>query len=460
MKTGFKLALITLPIAAIGAGVLAYVVSNSPPPARVELAERAISVRVISAETKAVTPTIIGFGVVAPERTFEAVAEVGGRIDYVNPGLRDGQILPAGAVLMRLSPTDFNLAIAQAKANIRSAEARLAELAVSEESQRAALEIEQEALAVKASDLERAEALFKAGTMSQGARDAIRAAHLAQRQKVQGIESTLALFPTQRTVQTEQIAVYQTNLATAKLNLERSELTLPFAARVASHYAEVGQFLKAGQVGATFDGIERAEVEVQLSLDSFRGLMRLRQAATPALILDPTRMSETLRGLGLGAKVRLRIGDEVVSWPASVDRISEEIDQRSGTVGVVVVVENAYRPSVSGSQPPLTKGMFVDVLLSGAPIEGVVLPRSALRDGQVFVADADNRLRMIAATPILEQGEIAVFGDAIAEGTSVLLAPPNPVLAGQLLDPHPDTGVMMRLLSEDASGVASGDDAK
>ncbi len=161
-----------------------------------------------------------------------------------------------------------------------------------------------------------------------------RAAHLAQRQKVQGIESTLALFPTQRAVQTEQIAVYQTNLATATLNLERSELTLPFAARVASHYAEVGQFLKAGQVGATFDGIERAEVEVQLSLDSFRGLMRLRQAATPALILDPTRMSETLRDLGgLSAKVRLRIGDEVVSWPASVDRISEEIDQRSGTVG-------------------------------------------------------------------------------------------------------------------------------
>ncbi len=96
----------------------------------------------------------------------------------------------------------------------------------------------------------------------------------------------------------------------------------------------------------------------------------------------------------------------------------------------MVVVENAYRPSESGSQPPLTKGMFVDVLLSGAPIEGVVLPRSALRDRQVFVADPDNRLRMIAATPILEQGEIAVFDDVIAEGTSVLLAPPNPVLAG------------------------------
>lgn len=453
MKTGFKLVLITLPIAAIGAGILAYVIANNQPPERIALGERAQAVRVIEAETRAIAPTIIGFGVVAPERTFEAIAEVGGTVEYVNPALRDGQILPAGAVLLRLSPSDFNLAIAQAKANIRAAQARLDELAVSEQNQRAALEIEREALAVKATDLERAEALFKAGTMAQGARDAFRAAHLAQRQKVQGIESTLALFPTQRTVQTEQIALYETNLATAELNLARSELTLPFAARVASHSVEVGQFLKAGQTAATLDGIERAEIDVQVSLDSFRELVRLGAAAAPALSLDPTRMTETLHDLGLTAKVRLRLGEEVVSWPARVDRISDEIDQKSGTVGVVVVVENAYRQSEAGGRPPLTKGMFVDVLLSGAPLTGVVLPRSAMRDGQVFVADEDDRLRLVAATPKLAQGDIAVFDAGIGEGTRVVLAPPSPVIAGQLLDPHPDTELMARLLADDASGA-------
>jgi multidrug efflux pump subunit AcrA (membrane-fusion protein) len=448
MRSGFKLALITLPIAAIGAGVLVFVLVTSPPPARHVPEERANAVRMIEAETLSVAPTVIGFGLVAPERRFEAIAEVGGMVAHVHPGLRDGQILPAGAVLVRLSPDDFNLAIAQATANIRSAEARLAELAVSEQNQQAALAIEQEAMAVKESDLARAEALFKAGTMAQGSRDATRAAHLAQRQKLQNIKSNLALLPTQRVVQTEQIAVYRSSLATAKLNLERSEMVLPFAARVASHSVEVGQYLKTGQTAATLDGIDRAEVEVQLSLSRFRTLVRL---ARPATVGAPIPIAEAMKDLGLSAEVRLHLGDDVVTWPATVDRISDEIDQRSGTVGVVVVVENAYRQSDRGRRPPLTKGMFVDVVLKAAPVEGVVVPRSALRDGQVFVADDDNRLRMIKADPLFEQGEIAVFSETITDGMRVVLAPPSPVIEGQLLDLHPDPTLVTRLLSGDAA---------
>ncbi len=451
MKTGFKLALITLPIAAIGVGILAFVVSNSPPPARIELAERASAVRVITAERQAIVPTIVGFGLVSPARTFEAIAEVGGTIEYVNPGLRDGQILPAGTTLLRLSPIDFNLAIAQANANIRSAEARLAELDVSKANQRAALDIEREALAVKASDLARAEALFAAGTLTQSARDAARAAHLTQRQKVQGAEGSLALIPTQRAVQAEQIAVYQTTLATAERNLERSELTLPFAARVASHSVEVGQFLKVAQTAASFDGIENAEVTAQMSMGSLRSLMQAGQSGAKVLPMDPTRMGEVLRDMGLSAQVRLRLGTELVTWPAIVDRISDEIDQKTGTVGVVVQVQAAYGQTGEGIRPPLTKGMFVDVTLSGAPITGIVLPRSALHDGLVHIADDDNRLRIIEATPRMVQGGVALFTDAVAEGSRIVLSTPSPVIEGLLLDPHPDTGLMSQLLAQDAA---------
>ncbi|MCK8463430.1 hypothetical protein MUY35_06160 [Aliiroseovarius sp. S1339] len=451
MKTGLKLALITLPIALIGAAILAYVISNKAPPERIELAERASAVRVVAAETRQIAPTLVGFGVVAPARTFQAIAEVGGTVDYVNPALRDGQILPAGSVLLRLSPTDFNLAIAQANANIRAAEARLAELDISEANQRAALEIEREALAVKAADLARADKLFTAGTITQTARDAARSAHLAQRQKVQGIDGTLALLPTQRAVQTEQIALYRTNLATAQRNLVRSEMTVPFIARVATHSVEVGQFLKAGQAAATLDGVDQAEVVVQVSMDSFRTLVRSGQRGTATLPLDPSRMTETLHELGLNALVRLRLGDEVVTWPAQVDRISDGIDPKTGTVGVVVQVNNAYGQSGNGNRPPLTKGMFVDVVLSSEPVSGIVVPRSALRDGQIFLAEADNRLRIVPVTPQLVQGAIAMLGDEIGEGSQIVLSPPNPVIEGALLDLHPDTELMNRLMVEDAA---------
>ena len=451
MNAGFKLALITLPIAAIGAGILAFVVSNSPPPARVELTERARAVRVVTAAKHVVVPRVLGFGLVMPVRSFEAIAEVGGTVEDVNPDLRDGQILPEGAVLLRLSPTDFNLAIAQARANIRAAEARLAELNVSEASQHTALEIERAALAVKSADLARAEALLAAGSSTEAKRDAARGAHLAQRQKVQGIEAALALFPTQRAVQIEQIAVYETNLASAELNLARSTLSLPFAARVTARNVETGQYLKAGQTAATLDGIDQAEIDVQVPLDELRALLRSDPSQSGALPMDPTRMGDALRARGLTAEVRLRLGSDTVRWPATVDRISGAINASTGTVGVVVRVEAAYGQAGDGTRPPLTRGMFVDVVLRAPPVTAVVLPRSALHDGQIHVADSDNRLRMISATPQLVQGGIALFGDEVEIGRSILLSAPDPVVEGLLLDPHPDTTLIDRLLAEDAA---------
>jgi len=451
MKAGFKLATITLPIAAIGAGILGFVVANSPPPARVELAERARAVRVVMAEKHEIVPSVLGFGLVAPVHSFEAIAEVGGTVEYVNPALRDGQILPEGAVLLRLSPTDFNLAIAQARANTRAAQARLAELDVSEANQRTSLEIERAALAVKSADLARAEALLAAGSSTQAKRDAARGAHLAQRQKVQSIEAALALFPTQRVVQIEQIAVYETNLASAELNLGRSTLSLPFVARVATSNVEVGQYLKAGQTAATLDGIDQAEIEVQVPLDELRALMQPDASHAVALPMDPTRMGDALRERGLTAEVRLRLGLETMVWPAKVDRISAAINTGTGTVGVVVRVDAAYGQASEGTRPPLTKGLFVDVVLSAPPVTAVVLPRSALHDGQIHVADPDNRLRMIAARPQLVQGGIALFTDGIEVGSRILLSTPDPVIEGLLLDPNPDTTLIDRLLAEDAA---------
>lgn len=442
---------VTLPLAAIGAGILAYMIANSPPPARIALAERATPVRVIVAHNRAVTPSVVGFGRINPARTYEAIAQVGATVDYVNPGLVKGAILPAGAVLIRLSPADFNLAIAQANANIRAAQARLEELAVSEANQTALLEIEQQALALKAADLERAETLFAGGTISQTVRDAALAAHLAQRQKVQAVESTLALLPTQRAVQIEQIAVYQSNLETARLNLERTKLTLPFAARVASASVEVGQFVRAGQTAAVLDGIEAAEVEAQVSIAALRNLMQSTGIGADATPVDPSMMTEALHRLGLSAQVQLRLGQDVLTWTASVDRISDTIDQRTGTLGVIVRIDAAYSGFEPGRRPPLTKGMFVDVTLGAEPVSGIVVPRSALRDGQLLVADADDRLQRVPVEFDLVQDGIALITGGVAEGARVVVSTPSPAIAGMLLTVTEDSALMARLAAEGTS---------
>ncbi len=448
MRPGLKLLLITLPIIAIGAGVLAFVVATGAPPERIPLVERATPVRVITAKTQMVAPHVVGFGLVRPARTYEAIAQVGGTVDYVNPDLQKGAILPAGAVLLRISPADFNLAIAQADANIRAAEARLAELAISEANQIAALNIEQEANALRAADLQRTETLFKNGTISQTAVDTARTAHLAQRQKVQSLESALALLPTQRTVQTEQIAVYRAALETAKLNLARTQLILPFTARVAMVSVETGQFLRSGTTAALLDGIEAGEIETQVSIAALRTLLRSTLGRSQAISLDPATMTEVLQRIGLGAEVHLRLDDDLISWPATVDRISDTIDQKSGTLGVIVRVDTAYSGIEPGNRPPLTKGMFVEVSLEGKPESGIWVPRSALRDGRILTADDDDRLRSVDVTAVMVQDGIAMIEGDISPGARILVSQPGSVVEGMLLTVTEDAAVMDWLAAE------------
>lgn len=445
MRSGFKLILVTLPLAAIGAGILGWIVATSPPPEQEPLSERTTAVRVIVATERLVTPRITGFGLVSPARTFEAIAQVGGIVEHVHPDLKRGAILPAGAVLWRLSPVDFNLAIAQANANIRAAEAKLAEIAVSQDNQAAALKIETEALALKQADFDRTETLQAGGTVPRTALDAARGALLAQRQKVQAVESTLALLPTQREVQTEQIAVYRASLETAKLNLERSEMTLPFAARVAKATVEAGQFIRAGETTAVLDGIDIAEVEAQVPVAALRDLVQTIRPDATLYASDPTLMTEVLRGLGLTAEVRLALGQEDLRWPARVDRISDTIDPKTGMLGVIVQVDAAYAGATPGERLPLTKGMFVQVTLSSSPAPGIVIPRSALRNGQVLVVDDDRRLSVVPVVPDMIQDGVAVIRDGLTPGQRIVVSDPGPVLPGMLLEPTEDQALMADL---------------
>ncbi|WP_127112625.1 efflux RND transporter periplasmic adaptor subunit [Shimia sediminis] len=448
MRPGLKVLLITLPISALGVAALVYVIANGAPPDRIPLTERATPVRVITAQTTAVAPRVVGFGFARPSRTYEAIAQVGGTIEHINAGLEKGAILPASSVLLRISPADFTLAIAQANANIRAAEARLSEIAVSETNQAEALEIEREVLALRAADLERAETLLRNGTISQTGLDAARTAHLAQRQKMQSLESALALVPTQRAVQTEQIAVYQSALETAKLNLARTELTLPFAARVASVSVETGQFLRSGQTAAVLDGIDAAEVEAQVPIAALKTLLEYSFGSQETVALDSATMTEVLRNLGLSAEVHLRLEDEIIKWPAKVDRISDTIDPKSGTLGVIVRVDTAYSEVEPGKRPPLTKGMFVEVSLQGKPESGIWVPRSAVREGRLLLADAEDRLRATEVETMLVQDGIALISGDVAPGARILFSQPGNVVDGMLLDVTEDRALADWLATE------------
>jgi hypothetical protein len=61
------------------------------------------------------------------------------------------------------------------------------------------------------------------------------------------------------------------------------------------------------------------------------------------------------------------------------------------------------------------------VVLSARPETGIVIPRSALRNGQVLIAGDDNRLALLPVKPLLVQNAIALITQGLEEGQRVVV---------------------------------------
>ena len=115
-----------------GIAILFYMASGREAPERKPPEERARAVRVITVEPFKLVPRVTGFGSVYPGTVWSAIAQVAGEADYVHPQPQEGRNPRCRYRDRTHFAADFVLAVSQAQANIRSAEAKLAELNVTE----------------------------------------------------------------------------------------------------------------------------------------------------------------------------------------------------------------------------------------------------------------------------------------------------------------------------------------
>ncbi len=441
-----------LPPILIAAAVLVIAIQAREVAERTPPRETATAVRVVVAPSVAVVPRVLGYGNVQPETVWEAVAEVDGRIVEVHPQLKKGAILPAGAVLLRIDPTKYRLAVSQIRANMGAVEAKLAALAVKATNTRASLAIEERSLALGGKDLERKRSLLATKNISQAAVDQEERDLLAGQQNAQSLRNTLNLIPAERRTLAAELALYKAQLESARLDLARTTLTAPFDCRVAEVKVQRTQYANPGQVLAVIDGIDVSEVSAQVPMDK---LMSIIGDAGDAAISPATAMTELPRLLGLTPLVRLRAGAYTVEWPARLARISDTVDPATRTVGVIVAVDDPYRQARPGRRPPLAKNMFVEVELRGRPRPGrVVVPRAALHDGRLLVADNDNRLSIRKVDIAFRQTNFAVVGTGLAAGERVVVSDLIPAVNGMLLAPEVDEDATDALIAE-AKGQGS-----
>ena len=100
-------------IAVVGAGMLARM---KPPPEKKEVADVDLLVEVLPLRYETVRFTVTSQGNVRPRTETVLSAEVSGRVVEISPKFIPGGIFAKNEVLLRIDPTNYRVAVDQAKA--------------------------------------------------------------------------------------------------------------------------------------------------------------------------------------------------------------------------------------------------------------------------------------------------------------------------------------------------------
>lgn len=431
--------LIAVPVL-MGMAILVVLIKTRQGPEQAPPVERTTAVRVIQVPQVNLVPRVLAYGDVEPGKVWEAMAEVKGQVVDMHPRLKEGEFLAAGDVILKIDPTDYELAIAQIEGDIEATRAQLAENQVKEQNTQASLVIERESLRLSEKELKRKRDLAAKGTVPQSDVDREKRTELSQRQSVTNLESTLRLLPAERRLLEAQLARYEAKLGSARLDLARCTLVLPFDARISTVNVEQSQSVRTGDVLAVADDIRIAEVKAQVPMQRLRNAMRTRD--------EPLEhFPEVDPGEVLGITAVIRLPDFDLEWPARLTRLSPNIDPETRTVGVVVEVEEPYRQARPGIRPPLVKGLFVQVAFRGQPRpNSLVIPRMALHGDRVYLVGPDERLKIQPVQVGLIQPELVSIQHGLAAGDRLLVSDLVPAIEGMRLQGQPDPDTLERLV--------------
>ena len=444
MKNPHLKKLLILPAILIGVAVAVVLVKNSSKPVRMVVAEKATAVRMISVPKVTVAPRLMATGNVEPSRVWNSMAQVSGKVISLHPRLKQGALIKQGEVLLQIDPRDYELAITQAETGLEAIRVQQAQVDVQESNAKALLDIEKEALTLAESELQRKQKMLKQSSISQSELGKEQRSLLTQQKSVQSLINSIKLYPVDRRRLAAELQKQQAQLADAKLNLERTTILMPFDGRIAEVKVERQQFVGQGSLMMVADGIDKAEIAVQVPME------RLGDLILSDVVVDPIAAEQIELGrlLGLSARVLLQQNQHLIEWEARVARLSDALDPRTRTVGVIVEVEKPYARVQPGRRPPLVKGLFVDVLLSGQPQENrIVIPLSALHGQQVYVVNQEQRLQQRTVSISSKGANYAIISSGLAAGERVITSDLISAIEGMLLKPVEDEAALKQLLT-------------
>jgi membrane fusion protein, multidrug efflux system len=391
-RAGRALLQILLPLALL-AGAYAgytYLLATSPTVTPAPPQEAVAPVRAVTVTYSNYQPQLTLYGETVAGREVELRALVSGEVIEVSPSLQNGGEVAEGDLLLRIDPFDYEIARAEARAQIAETQARLEENEAQIRAQNAALERAREQLDIAERDLERAQQLVERGALSQQVLDQRRLTVSQRQDAVEQGEISLSVQEARAAQQRAALERLNATLRNADRNLSDTSLAAPFDAYVSDPNAEVGKVLSTNDAVATLIDKSRIEARVTLSDAQYGRIVR----GTAGVVDRPV-------------EVRWYAGAEPFVYDAEIVRVDSRIASASGGVNVYARVQNPLEPT------PLRPGAFVEVRVPDIQYEDVVrLPQTALyNNNHVFVIE-EGRLARRDVQPVgAAEGSVLVRGD-------------------------------------------------
>jgi RND family efflux transporter MFP subunit len=335
MKKTYQLAVISC-IFLCGVLTFLLLTHHKARPKRTFISKSLPVVKVIKAKPVDYEIEISANGEVRPISIGKIVPEVKGKIVYISPNLKQGEIIKKGEVLIKLFDEDYKIALSQAIAALREANATLEQ--IKQEAKQAREEwnlihpnIKIPPLAAKLPQLMAAKAKFEAA---------------------------------------------KAKVKEAKLNLKRTSIYAPYDAVVIKKNIDIHEYVNPGEVLAQIYPISEIEVHIPLTLSDTRWIN------IPGYTVARGKK-------GSNVELEFRMGNKKVCFHGQITRFHGEIDSNTRMLYAIASVKNPFY-----NLPPLLPNTYVNVKIKGRILKNVfVIPITAIFEDSYVLKVINNHIK-------------------------------------------------------------------
>ena len=354
-------------ILGIGYAGVKYLLNNSPKATQQKPTISGLLVDTIQLRASTHDIIIPAIATVEASQKASLSTKVAGKLIFTSPSLTPGQIVKKGELLAQIDPSDYEVAVAQIEAQLRSAKAT----ELIEKGQQASALKELELSGLNPSGLNRSLIL--------------REPQLAQ------VEASIANLEASRKM--------------AQYNLMQTRILAPYTGVITKKSAELGNYISSQSV--------IAEV---VATDAFWMYANIPSAYLPFL---NTLSEEKLSSL----HVSLFANNKKLSQKARILKVLPELDTLTKQTRVLLRIEDPLQLGIKASQSPdvlLQETLSIEIN-AGQSENLIALPLKYLRaNNNVWLMNKENKLTIKPVEVMYKNADVALLKEGISEDDKVI----------------------------------------